>query len=448
MLKSLQDRINPRVVYTLFSAVAILVGTYVAIQYAKGNFRITNQGFLPNSGLLSANSFPPGAELYIDNKLVSATDDTIYLEPGTYDVRVVKDGYWPWQKTLEIEEELVVQTNAQLFPIAPSLTPLTFSGVEDVLPSPDGQKILYYTTTASTPEKNGLYVLELTTGLISLQRGAKQISDMPTSFSLEDAEYIWSPDSNEIMVLTDAKEVLLSLDRKQDLDLLPDISFSRKQTLSEWEAEMYLRERQFLAEFPEEIISMATQSAQNVYISPDKKRLLYSATEQLTLERGLTPPVPAPNSQPQDRTIEPGNTYIYDREEDTNFLVGSDTSSFKPKQLLADDLYQRQPKTLEASPSAFLNLQATTSAQTAQNFQTYHTNFIDALQWFSDSKHLIFAEENQVNIKNYDNTNRTTVYSGPFEDSFVYPWPDGSKLLILTQFSPESPVNLYAIELD
>jgi hypothetical protein len=445
------NRFNPRVLYTLLSALIIIGGTLLAIEYAKGGFRITRRGFLPNSGLLSANSFPTGGEVYIDGKLVTATDDTIYLEPNTYNVEIIKDGFWPWKKQVKIQEELVVQTNAQLFPIAPSLTPLTFTGAQKVLPSPDGQKILYYTTTASTPAKNGLYVLELTDSLLALQRGSRQITDLPDTFSLDNAEFIWSPDSNEVMVLTPEKEVVLALDKKQDMDVMADVSFSRRQTLTEWEAEMYLRERQFLAEFPTEIIQIATESARNVYISPDKKRLLYTATQPVTIPEGLVPPVPAPNSEPQVRQLVPENVYIYDREEDTNFNLGVEPTGTAQKYLLATDLFNRQPLDITASPIAFRRLQATDSAQTAANFNRYHSGLhLNSFQWFTDSKHILYTQNNgvqAVQIKGYDNTNDTTVYSGPFESSFVYPWPDGSKLLILTTFNPESPVNLYAIEL-
>jgi hypothetical protein len=442
-------KFNPRVLYTVMSALIIILGTLVAIEYAKGSFRLTKRGFVPESGLLAANSFPPGGEVYIDGRLVTATDDTLYLEPGDYDIQIVKDGFWPWQKTIQIEEELVVQTNAQLFPIAPSLTPLTFTGAEKVLPSPDGQKILFYTTTASTSSKNGLYILELTDSLLSLQRGSRQITTLPTSFDIADANYVWSPDSNEIMVLAPNKEMVVSLDKLQNLDTLSDVSFSRRQILTEWEHEMYLRERQFLGEFPEEIISMATASAHNVYISPDKKRLIYTANAEATIPEDLVPPVPATNSQPQDRTLKPGNVYIYDREEDTNFVLGAEAVETPQKHLLATDLYSRQPLDLTASPSAFRNLQdATVSADIAANFNRYHTGLhLNSFQWFTDSKHVLYTRDNGVQIKGYDNTNDTTVYSGPFKDSFVYPWPDGSKLLILTTFNPESPYNLYAIEL-
>jgi len=445
-------RFNSRILYTLFSAVVIIGGTFAAIQYAKGNYRITRQGFVAESGLLSANSFPPGAEVLIDGQLTTATDDTIYLPPGGYNIEINKDGYWPWKKAVRLESQLVVQTNAQLFPIAPSLTPLTFTGVRNVFPSPDGQKIIYYTSSASAQTRNGLYMLELSNNPLSLQRGPRHLAENNDSFNLAEAKIIWAPDSGQVMLVDQDKNYLLDIDGKNNLASLPDISFRKNQILSEWEEEMYLRERQFLAEFPDEVIAMATASAKNVYFSPDKNRLLYTYTGQnsLTLPEGLTPPVPAANTEAEERTLVAGNTYVYDREEDKNFNVGTPPirASQVDKLLLATDLFQRRRMSLESSPSAFTRLQASTSAQTVQTFSTYHTSlYANTFQWFPDSNHLLYTDQNRIQIKGYDTTNDTTVYSGPYVDNFVYPWPDGSKLLILTSFSPETPPNLYAIEL-
>jgi len=65
----------------------------------------------------------------------------------------------------------------------------------------------------------------------------------------------------------------------------------------------------------------------------------------------------------------------------------------------------------------------------------------------SDSKHIFYTENSHILIKEYDDTNHTSLYSGPFINDFVYPWPDGSKLIIVTSFSPDTAPNLYAIEL-
>ncbi len=442
-------KINRRVLYTLFSAAVILTGTLVAIQYAKGNFRVTKNGYIAESGLLSANSFPPGAEIYVNGKLVSATDDTIYLEPGEYTVKIVKEGYSPWEKTLHVQPELVSQTNAVLFPQVPTLSPLTFTGVENTSPSPDGQKIVYYTASASAETKNGLYLLELTNNLLSLQKGARQLTDNSSAIDLASADIIWSPDSSEFLLSGKNHEVLIEANNKVNLDTLTDVTFQKKSILSKWQEEMYIRERQFLEKFPEEVVSIATQSARNVYLSPDKERLFYTATQEVSIPTDIVPPVPATNDQPEDRDLKPGNIYVYDRKEDKNFLIGhQDIASDSAKFLLATDLANKEPLTIESSPSAFQSLQASTSAQTAKNFGLYHTSlYANTFQWFPDSKHLIYTTDDTIHIMEYDGTNDTTVYSGPFAKNFVYPWPDGSKLIILTSFSPNSPLNLYAIDL-
>ncbi len=475
--KSLLDRVldilGSRIIYTSVSIIVITLGSYFAIQYARGSWRMTNKGIVANTGLLNVNSFPAGAQVFIEDKLVTATDDTVYLEPDTYQVQIVKEGYSPWNKKLVIQKELVTQTNALLFPIAPSITPLTFTGIGNIYPSADGQKILFFTNQASSKLKNGFYVLDLNSNFLSMQSGPKQITDDIEDLNLITAQIIWSPDSTEFIILSDKKEFLITADKKVSLAEQKDISFQKKEILAQWEEDIYLRERQSLSKFPKEILDIVKNSAKNVYLSPDKKRLLYTATASSFLAENIVPPVPATNTQPESRKIEPGAIYVYDREEDKNFRVA--TTSALPdllketeeqtasiaaakkievakisteKIILADDLEQAVAKSLEASPTAFNRLQKPDNFSTAMTFSNYYTAVrLNTIQWFPDSKHLLFVENGKIKIMEYDGQNNTTVYSGPFSSNFVYPWPDGSKLIIKTSFSPDSPDNLYIIDL-
>lgn len=443
-------KVNTRLLYTLLSATVVVVGTVAAIQYAKGNYRFTNEGFVKETGLLSANSSPTGAQVFINGNLVTATDDTLYLEPGAYDVEIVKDGYASWRKTMQIEKELVAQTNALLLPSAPNLTSLTFTGVQNVSPSPDGQKILFYTASASAQAQNGLYVLEVGGNVLPFQRGPRQVTEDVPDWHLEQAKFVWAPDSNQVMVISGGHQVLVALDKKQTLTALPDVSVRNHQLLSSWEEELYLRERQSFSKFPVEIIEMATTSARNVYLSADKKRLLYTANQDLTLPNDIVPPLPATNTQPEERELKANGVYVYDAEEDKNFRVGTEDEphNLTAKMLLATDLYNREAVTLEASPSAFTRLQATTSAQTSDIFRAHYSSlYTSKFQWFPDSKHILRMTGDQIRVMEYDGTNDTVIYSGPFAENFTYPWSDGSKAVILTSFSPKSPLNLYAIEL-
>jgi hypothetical protein len=259
--------------------------------------------------------------------------------------------------------------------------------------------------------------------------------------------------------------------------------------LSTWEEDFYQKERQFLEKFPPEVLIIASESAKNVYISPDKKRLLYTATADVSLEDNLIPPLPATNNQSEERELKTGNIYVYDREEDKNFLVLSEELrpsfplqnlvpsendqsndvdiqdelnkikieeseielTYLDKKLLNDDLFTTEMRQLAASPEAFLRLQAeslTNKETTAINFSNYYTGVkLNSLQWFPDSKHLLYVADGKVQIMEYDGHNNTILYSGPFADEFIYPWPDGSQVIIHTSFSPDSPFNLYAINL-
>lgn len=475
----------------------IAFGAVLAIYYAQGGLRFTDNGLSPQTGLLVINSLPTGAEVLINNRLVTATDDTLYLDPDTYMVEIKKDGYNPWRKTLQVETGLVTQTNTRLFPIAPSLTNLTFMGAGNITPSPDGQKLLYYTDQATIPRRNGLYVLEMVGGTFALQRGPRQISEDSGLIDLTTAQFIWSPDSAEVMILDENREVLIDVGRRSNLDELPDISFQRRQILSDWEQEIYLQEQQALAQFPDEVAVIATQSAKNVYWSPDKKLLLYTATEAVNLPEGLVPPLPATSTQPEERSLNPGSIYVYDREEDKNFKVGEEeiitsdngepSELTKPEKWLIaarlaernklaekEELEEREAimaneeviageeveddplglveTTAEDSdldrPQTFDSLQNADLGQTALNFQTYYSAlYTNTFQWFPDSRHLLYVRDDKVYVVGYDNTNPTVLYAGPFAESFLYPWPDSSRVLILTTFSPDSPANLYAVEL-
>jgi hypothetical protein len=449
-MKPMPKRVNTRVAFTFFSATVIIIGTLFAIRFAKGQ-RPTADGIVRDTGLLDANSFPTGAQVFIDGKLTTATDDKLNLDPGEYKVEIHKDGYTSWSKTLRIEKELVTQTNALLFPAVPSLSPITFNGVQNVVPAPDGQKLVYFTASASAEAKNGLYLVDLSdSSPLSLQRGSRQISTNSRNIDLSKASLIWSPDSYELIVTNGSRHYLLDITKLNDLDNMPDQSLRAKTIYSSWEEEMYLKERQILRKFPDEIIQIATSSATNVYFSPDQEKIMYTATASAQIPERLIPPQPAANSQPEERTLTPGSIYVYDRKEDKNFKLGTvEVSPPTTKQLLATDLHQ-DPLLLETNPDAFNRLQATDSAQTAQNFRVYHSGlFSGNFQWYPDSSHLIKILPDHISIVEYDSTNEIPVYSGPFVPSFVYPWSNGNKLLILTSFNQPaaSPVNIYAIGL-
>jgi len=433
-----------RVLFFLTFFISVSVAAAVLIRFAQG-YRpdLTSLKFKPN-GLLVATSTPDGAQVYIDGKLYSATNTTLNLTPGKYEVEIKKDGFTSWKKTLTVKKELVTKTDAYLFPAFPDLRSLTFTGAANPLISPDGQKIVY-TVAGFSAEKNGLWVLDLADLPLGFSREPKQIavSDKP-GHDFADSSYCWSPDSKQILatikkagadktVPAGESNYLLDINELNPGTLLIDTTPRLNEIYKRWQVEKDLREKALLAKLPEKLALEIDGKTKDLVFSPDDTKILYTATASGRLSDKIIPPLPAASTQPEARQLEPGKVYVYDLKEDRNFYIMdtvSPAASPTPTPITAK-------KTL---PTA-------TPAISSQNFLTFSTSRILNLTWFPTSKHLFYVQPNKITILEYDNTNRNEVYTGRFENSFAFPFPAGNRILVLTALESEKPANLYAISL-
>lgn len=448
---------NHRLLITLASATFIITGSAIAIQYAKG-YRPTTQGTIQGTGLLAANSEPKGARIFIDGgQTGKVTDETIILKPGDYQVEFKMEGFTTWQKTLKVDAELVTDTQAHLFRTVPTLSPLTFSGAVNLHPSPDGQKIAFAVASPSAQVKGGLYVTELSDRPTLFGKSPKLVAENPIGADFKKASILWSPDSTQIIANLNNRNYLLDPTETTRARNLVDQSTQLPLLFSTWEEEILRRDKQLLSTLPEELFQILNQSAKNLYFSPNGEKLLYTATASATIPENLIPPLPATNSQPESRTLQPQKTYIYDLKEDKNFLVYSHPAELPEiefqKPTLVQDLNQTELFTSEtqATSSATPILQSPVSILTTfDNFRAQYNSFpFLPYQWFPTSKHILLNTGTAIQILEYDNTNLTTLYQGSFEDDFFYPWPGGNKLIILGNLTgnPDIPANLYTINL-
>ena len=91
-----------RILLFLLSLVLVPTATIAVILFARGYRFSLKLQTLQATGLLSATSLPTGASVYINGELKTATDTTLNLTPGVYQVKIKKDGFAPWGKTLNI----------------------------------------------------------------------------------------------------------------------------------------------------------------------------------------------------------------------------------------------------------------------------------------------------------------------------------------------------------
>lgn len=479
----------------------IVGGTFFAIRWAKGDRpRLGNKGpALTGTGLLVASSDPKGAQIFINEKLTSATDDTLNLAPGEYQVEIRKDGFISWKKTLQIKAELVVQTDARLFPSVPNLTPLTFTGAREPVPSSDGQKIVYKVDDASTEVKNGLWIIELADRNLPMVRISepRQIARNTPQYKFGEASLIWSSDSNQVLAywteenlklkITSSKlpeqkqptaqtaekeivikqAVLLNADRLNDAGELNDITARLPVILAQWYQDLDLKDQKRIAELPEFIQKMINESVKDVYFSPDEKRIMYTATAEVTIPDKLITDLPAESTQTEERNLTAGGIYVYDIKEDRNYRIeapeefvipnsgrqtieqpeieNSDTANYWVERLKGNASVSAEP----SQPSILLPPvpEALMAVILEKLNNRYSPIFTRAVQWFPTSAHLVVTHPDRIVIVEYDGQNPAPVYAGPFDNGFTYPWPNGNRLVIMTNFNNTATGNIYALNL-
>ena len=402
---------------------SILGVSALVIAYGRGYRFDLGKSLVKTTGLVSATSDPIGAQVFVEGKLKTATNNSFSVDPGWYTVTISKEGYISWQKKLRIQGEVVSRADAFLFPTNPSMSPLTNLGIEGPLLSPDGSKIAYIIPTdhleGNLAKKAGLWVYELAEGPLGRNRDPIQLGGIEPLFNVTKATLLWAPDSTQILAQNGNNYRLYQMNRPGTGVVLTATAGS---LVTEWNGERDLKERQKLEAFSQPVINMATTSAKIIAVSPDETKILYEATASATIPIIINPPLIGTNPTKEDRNIQPGKIYVYDTKEYKNFFVMDKT---------------------ELPPLKTTNTGKTATAQAHPNGRTQN------IHWFPTSRHLLLTLEGKIDMMEYDRTNWVTIYSGPFEDSFIAPWNNGSRIIIMTNLNPNTSTlpNLYTVNL-
>jgi hypothetical protein len=337
----------------------------------------------------------------VNGHLTTATNNTINLAPGEYDVEIQKDGYLSWKKKITIKNGLVSEANALLFPAAPKLEAMTTIGINKVVMDPTNS-LLAYTVASNSAVKNGIYVLNMNAQRFVFlgTAGTQIVNDVTALFS--NSEITFSPDGKQILAELPTGTYLLNSSGANQTP--QDVTNTELVVRRDFQLQQEEIDNKLMTSLPRNLRPAAAKYFSKMVPSPIGDRILYTASQSADLPFVLKEKVPSLNSTPDQRQLKENNMYVYDIKEDKNYLI-FDASGLKTNQL----------------PPNFL--------------------------WHMDSRHLIFAEDGKVKISEYDGGNKTTVFDGPFLDSLVFPWPDGSSIAIVARLSAEVPYNLYRIGL-
>lgn len=369
-------------ILTTFIVVGIL-GLF-ASYYARGyRFNLKTFRFLPN-GILVIKSEPDGASVFINGELKTATNATISLSPGIYDLEVKKDGFLTWNKRLTIDKEVVTQSTVSLFRNAPSLSPITFSGAFKPISSSDGTKVAYSDT-------NGLWTAETYNLPIGFASSPKKIADG----DLTSSEYEFSPDGKQILLKTSNGTFVLDSGSFTPQSQMVNVASTESEIVTKWKANETIKNKSRLSTLPSVLEQILERDGEKFVFSPDDTMIMYTAVTSFNLPGNLIPQLPGSSTQNQERNIKIGQTYVYDIKEDRNFLISDKATR---------------------------------------------------LYWMPDSRHILNPEESKIVVMDYDGTNKQVVYSGSYISPFAFPYRNTTKLLILTNLgSVNQTPNLYEL---
>lgn len=396
----------------------LVIATIIVIIYGKGYTLDFSKGKpeLSGTGLLVATSNPDGAQVIINGHLTTATNNTINLPPDVYTVEIKKEGYFSWKKTLKVQKEVVTKADALLLPTAPKLESITDLGVNNPVIDPSGTKIAF-TVASQSAKNNGVYILNMNSAapILTIQSSATQLAD-DTSDLFSQAQLQWSPDGQSILATINKNGLITNyLLTTGGINPTPqDVTTTLTNLLATWQKEIQTTETSQLASLRPTLRDIIKQHFRILSWSPDETKVLYQASQSATIPLIIIPPLIGSDNSPQQRDIEDGKVYVYDIKEDKNYKL-----------------------------DAAIKLDSA-----SESIQPVSSQMQLPMQWLADSKHLLYLHDKKIEIMEYDSTNKTTVYAGPFIDGFAIPWPNGSKFVILTNLgNADIAPNLYTVGL-
>ncbi len=201
-LDPLRNRRNKILLIVGYILITIMIGlTTVILFYVTEGFGVNNSGEVIQKGLLFFSSQPNPANIYINNRLFPSQTNTSFLLPaGTYNVKIVRNGYTPWVRSIIVSGGTVEHFDYPfLFP-----SKLTTQHVSTIagLPSFDTQSLdRRWLLVSDSQQFNQFYLYDLsniTTPPVNvvIPQAVLSVASSQQSWSLAQ----WSSDNRHVLL--------------------------------------------------------------------------------------------------------------------------------------------------------------------------------------------------------------------------------------------------------
>lgn len=376
---------NRRTVISVASFILFILIATTVILLAQGYRFDRTTNTIQGTGILVVSTDPTGAVLTVNDELVGATNATINnLTPGKYTIGIEKDGYFPWNKEVEIEATKVLTVDALLIPVSPSLAPVTSTPAEDTWLSPDGEKLAYSVKNGTSA---GIWMLDLSSQPFNLARRPILLAADTELIAFSTSSVIWSPNSSDLLLTIPGNgetriSYLVSIDNPQEPAIL---SQPRRTVLNQWKDEETDIFEELMANFDKETQEIIDEHKTTIQWSPDKLKF----------------------------------TYYTDEDGKRTYRT-----------------YNKETKKL------------TTTLEANLDTLTVLRWFADSHHLMVLEKDSLKTSNGSVSLVGMDGSNKQQVFAGTLIDDVLYSYLNGSKIIVLTSFNlQEKSYYLYTINL-
>ncbi len=426
--------VSKRFLLTLLIIIIIAVGAGIAVFFTKGYRVSTETGMILGTGIISVTSVPDQASIYLDERLIGATNDNIKsLPPKDYLVTIKKEGYIPWQKTVPVQEGFVSEVKSTLFRSIPTIYPLTYTGAENALISPDGLKMVYIipsdpTMDLTTKRRTGVWVWGMSDRPLTFNRGAEphQITPSIEGVDLTKAKIRWSPDSTQILLQLPDRNLLFN--EATFTEPARDITATLEPTLRQWDQQQREKDNARLQLITDGNLQKEASESAILKWSPDETKFLYSKDGKTNFKLVVLPPSAeaAASSGPSLGAVKAGLYEIFDvfKNVDPKALTNASISWLPDSEHIV--LTERINPATTPKPSSI---------------QPTNTEEVTKIE----NK----IEPARIYVLTYDGSNKFEMYNGNIDPDSVVAWPDSSRLVVVSSFptATANQPNLYGINL-
>jgi len=382
--------VNKNWFQTLLTLIILLGVTTLIFLYTSG-FRL-QQGEeevvnLATTGMISAKSIPEGASVFLDDELVTATNDTISgIEPGMHSLRIVKKGYEEWSKEIEVFEALVTDITAVLVSQSPTFEPLTNTGASNPSVSPSLSQLAYFSKDEEDP---GVWIIPINQGGLNIFRANPSVvlEDTQVNRYSDGKSIMWSPDEKELLVETnDSFFYLVDLENNAAQSVT-----TSDLIISAWKDELKSKREVFVAklDIPEDIRALAISD--DVVWSPDEKKFLF------TTQYG--------------------------------------------------DMLQYKVYNMEKPLPVGENVETMVFEKNINEVQPKVTWYSDSFHLILTEGNILEDKLGTISLIRIDGTNKVEIYGQSLHSSKVYSAPSGDKVIILTSFKSDEKTDLYTVSI-